>query len=144
MCKAIQYSIDNGHDSVTLVHKGNIQKFTEVAFRNWGYELAERDYGDHTYTWDQWDRTMVEKGQDAANAEQEAALGAGKILVKDAIADITLQQVLTRPKEFDVIATMNQPPTRPFSKLPIVGTWPVAIHRQATRIVCSARPAATP
>jgi isocitrate dehydrogenase len=104
---AIEYCIANGRKSLTFVHKGNIMKFTEGAFRNWGYELAEREFGDNTYTWDQYDRTMVEKGQDAANAEQEAALAAGKILVKDAIADITLQQVLTRPKEFDVIATMN-------------------------------------
>jgi isocitrate dehydrogenase len=104
---AIEYCIANGRKSLTFVHKGNIMKFTEGAFRNWGYELAERDFGDKTYTWDQYDRTMVDKGQEAANAEQEAALAAGKVLVKDAIADITLQQVLTRPKEFDVIATMN-------------------------------------
>ena len=104
---ALDYSIANGRKSLTFVHKGNIMKFTEGAFRNWGYELAERDYPDQTYTWDQWERTKAEKGSDAANAEQEAALASGKILVKDAIADITLQQVLTRPKEFDVIATMN-------------------------------------
>jgi isocitrate dehydrogenase len=104
---AIEYAIANGRESVTFVHKGNIMKFTEGAFRNWGYELAERDYADQTYTWDQWERTKADKGQDAANAEQDAALAAGKILIKDAIADITLQQVLTRPKEFDVIATMN-------------------------------------
>ena len=104
---AIEYCIANGRKSLTFVHKGNIMKFTEGAFRNWGYELAESEFGDKTYTWDQYDRTMVDKGQEAANAEQEAALAAGKILVKDAIADITLQQVLTRPKEFDVIATMN-------------------------------------
>ena len=104
---AIEYAIANGRKSLTFVHKGNIMKFTEGAFRNWGYELAERDYPDQTYTWDQWERTKAEKGADAANAEQETALASGKILVKDAIADITLQQVLTRPKEFDVIATMN-------------------------------------
>ena len=104
---AIEYCIANGRKSLTFVHKGNIMKFTEGAFRNWGYQLAEREFGDKTYTWDQYDRTVVEKGQDAANAEQEAELAAGKVLVKDAIADITLQQVLTRPKEFDVIATMN-------------------------------------
>ena len=104
---AIEYAIANGRKSLTFVHKGNIMKFTEGAFRNWGYELAERDYPDRTYTWDQWERTKAEKGADAANAEQEAALASGRILVKDAIADITLQQVLTRPKEFDVIATMN-------------------------------------
>ncbi|MEM8546678.1 MAG: isocitrate/isopropylmalate family dehydrogenase, partial [Pseudomonadota bacterium] len=77
------------------------------AFRNWGYALAERDYADQVYTWDQYDRTAAAQGKDAANAEQDAAMAAGKIIVKDAIADITLQQVLTRPKEFDVIATMN-------------------------------------
>jgi len=104
---ALDYSLANGRKSVTLVHKGNIMKFTEGAFRNWGYELAERDYADRTYTWAQWERTKAEKGSEAANAEQDAALKAGKVLVKDAIADITMQQVLTRPREFDVIATMN-------------------------------------
>jgi isocitrate dehydrogenase len=82
-------------------------KYTEGAFRNWGYELAEREYADQTYTWDQWERSKADKGLEAANAEQDAALKAGKVLVKDAIADITLQQVLTRAGEFDVIATMN-------------------------------------
>ncbi len=104
---AIQYAIDNGRKSVTFVHKGNIMKFTEGAFRNWGYELAETEFSDQTYTWDQWERTRSDKGDKAANEEQQTALDAGKILVKDAIADITLQQVLTRPNEFDVIATMN-------------------------------------
>jgi isocitrate dehydrogenase len=104
---AIQYAIDNNRKSITLVHKGNIMKFTEGAFRNWGYQLAESEFSDHTYTWDQWERTLAAKGQDAANKEQKEALDSGKILVKDAIADITLQQVLTRPKDFDVIATMN-------------------------------------
>ncbi len=104
---ALEYAIANDRKSLTFVHKGNIMKFTEGAFRNWGYELAEREYADHVYTWDQWERTRATDGSEAANAEQEAALNAGKILVKDAIADITLQQVLTRPKEFDVIATMN-------------------------------------
>ncbi|WP_405223106.1 NADP-dependent isocitrate dehydrogenase [Lentisalinibacter sediminis] len=104
---AIQYAIDNKRKSVTFVHKGNIMKFTEGAFRNWGYRLAETEFADQTYTWDQYDRTLAEKGRDAANQEQEAALAAGRILIKDAIADITLQQVLTRPAEFEVIATMN-------------------------------------
>jgi isocitrate dehydrogenase len=104
---AIQYAIDNGRKSLTFVHKGNIMKFTEGAFRNWGYELAEREFPQQTYTWDQWERTKAEKGAEAANQEQQAALDAGRVLVKDAIADITLQQVLTRPAEFDVIATMN-------------------------------------
>ncbi|MEM7465610.1 MAG: NADP-dependent isocitrate dehydrogenase [Pseudomonadota bacterium] len=107
MRSAIQYAIDNNRKSVTLVHKGNIMKFTEGAFRNWGYELAEKEFAEQTYTWDQWEKTAAEKGGQAANEEQQAALDAGKILIKDAIADITLQQVLTRPNEFDVIATMN-------------------------------------
>ncbi|MGD9583565.1 MAG: NADP-dependent isocitrate dehydrogenase [Lysobacterales bacterium] len=104
---AIEYAIANKRKSVTLVHKGNIMKFTEGAFRNWGYALAEREFGAQVYTWDQWERTKSEQGEAAANAEQKAALAAGRILFKDAIADITLQQVLTRPDEFDVIATLN-------------------------------------
>jgi isocitrate dehydrogenase len=104
---AIEYAIANGRKSVTVVHKGNIMKFTEGAFRNWAYELAEFEYPEQTYTWDQWERTREEKGNQAANDEQQAALDGGKILIKDTIADITLQQVLTRPDEFDVIATMN-------------------------------------
>ena len=104
---AIEFAIANGRKSVTVVHKGNIMKFTEGAFRNWAYELAEFEYPEQTYTWDQWERTRAEKGNQAANDEQQAALDGGKILIKDAIADITLQQVLTRPDEFDVIATMN-------------------------------------
>jgi isocitrate dehydrogenase len=104
---AIQYAIANRRKSVTLVHKGNIMKFTSGAFRNWGYALAEREFGDRTYTWTEWERTKAAKGERAANDEQSAALKSGKILIKDAIADITLQQVLTRPAEFDVIATPN-------------------------------------
>ncbi len=104
---AIHYALANKRKSVTLVHKGNIMKFTEGAFRNWGYALAEREFADRAYTWDQWERTKKAKGEAAANDEQKAELAKGKVLVKDAIADITLQQVLTRPDEFDVIATMN-------------------------------------
>lgn len=104
---AIEYAIANKRKSVTLVHKGNIMKFTEGAFRNWGYALAEREFGDTVYTWEQWERTKAAKGEAEANAEQKAELAKGKILIKDAIADITLQQVLTRPDEFDVIATLN-------------------------------------
>ncbi|MCU0975477.1 MAG: NADP-dependent isocitrate dehydrogenase [Steroidobacteraceae bacterium] len=107
MRAAVKYAIDNKRKSVTLVHKGNIMKFTEGAFRNWGYALAENEFGDKVYTWDQWERTRAAKGDKAANEEQKAALAAGRVLIKDAIADITLQQVLTRPDEFDVIATMN-------------------------------------
>ncbi|MBK6434532.1 MAG: NADP-dependent isocitrate dehydrogenase [Rhodanobacteraceae bacterium] len=104
---AIEYAIEFKRKSVTIVHKGNIMKFTEGAFRNWGYALAEREFGDKVYTWDQWERTKAAKGEAEANAEQKAAVAAGRIVIKDAIADITLQQVLTRPSEFDVIATLN-------------------------------------
>jgi isocitrate dehydrogenase len=104
---AIQYAITNHRKSMTLVHKGNIQKFTEGAFRNWGYQLAEREFAAHTYTWEQWERTRASKGEKDANAEMDAARKAGRVIIKDAIADITLQQVLTRPDEFDVIATLN-------------------------------------
>jgi isocitrate dehydrogenase len=104
---ALEYAVANKRKSLTLVHKGNIMKYTEGAFRNWGYALAEREFKDKVYTWNQWEKTKAAKGEDAANAEQKTALAGGKILIKDAIADITLQQVLTRPDEFDVIATMN-------------------------------------
>jgi isocitrate dehydrogenase len=104
---AIVYAIRHKRKSVTLVHKGNIMKFTEGAFRNWGYQLAEREFGANVYTWEQWERTRAARGEDAANAEQKAALGVGKVLLKDAIADIFLQQILTRPTEFDVVATLN-------------------------------------
>ena len=104
---AIRYAIDNQRKSVTIVHKGNIMKYTEGAFRTWAYALAEREFGAETYTWSEWERTVAEKGQEAANAEQDAAVAAGRILIKDSIADITLQQVLTRPTDFEVIATMN-------------------------------------
>jgi isocitrate dehydrogenase len=104
---AIEYAIANKRKSVTIVHKGNIMKFTEGAFRNWAYALAEKEFAAQTYTWDQWERTKAAKGEKAANDEQDAAKKAGKVIIKDAIADITLQQVLTRPDDFDVIATMN-------------------------------------
>jgi isocitrate dehydrogenase len=104
---AIEYAIANQRKSVTIVHKGNIMKFTEGAFRNWSYALAEKEFGKQTYTWEQWERTKAAKGEKAANEEQDAAKKAGRVIIKDAIADITLQQVLTRPDEFDVIATMN-------------------------------------
>ncbi|HEY6548751.1 MAG TPA: NADP-dependent isocitrate dehydrogenase [Vicinamibacteria bacterium] len=104
---AFEYALANKRKSLTLVHKGNIMKFTEGGFRTWGYALAEREFAEKTYTWEQWERTKQAKGEAAANDEQKAALAAGRILVKDAIADITLQQVLTRPNDFDVIATLN-------------------------------------
>jgi isocitrate dehydrogenase len=104
---AINYALHYNRKSVALVHKGNIMKYTEGAFRNWGYNLAEREFGDKVYTWAQWDRTKAEKGEEAANAEQTAALESGKLLVKDVIADIVFQQTITRAREFDILATMN-------------------------------------
>ncbi|WP_226656374.1 NADP-dependent isocitrate dehydrogenase [Pseudalkalibacillus hwajinpoensis] len=104
---AIQYALDEGRRNVTLVHKGNIMKFTEGAFKNWGYEVAEQEFGDKVFTWSEYDRIVEEKGKDAANEAQSQAEGEGKLIVKDAIADIFLQQILTRPAEFDVVATMN-------------------------------------
>ncbi|MFD7522678.1 MULTISPECIES: NADP-dependent isocitrate dehydrogenase [Paenibacillus] len=104
---AIEYAIKHGRKSVTLVHKGNIMKFTEGAFKNWGYALAEKEFGDKVFTWTEYDRIKEEKGTDAANQAQKEAEEAGKIVVKDAIADIALQQVLTRPTDFEVIATLN-------------------------------------
>jgi isocitrate dehydrogenase len=104
---AVEYAIANKRRSVTIVHKGNILKFTEGAFRSWAYALAEREFADRVYTWTQWERTKAAQDEAAANAEQAAALKAGRVLVKDAIADITLQQVLTRAEEFDVVATLN-------------------------------------
>lgn len=104
---AIQWALDNKRRSVTLVHKGNIMKYTEGAFRNWGYELALAEFGDKVYTWAEWEKTKNEKGEDAANHEQDSALSTGRLLVKDVIADIVFQQTITRPREFDVLATMN-------------------------------------
>ena len=104
---AMHCILEDGRKSLTLVHKGNILKHTEGAFRKWGYGLVEREFAEQTYTWKQWQRTAQAKGEEAAFAEQEAALSAGKILVKDVIADIAFQQTLTRPREFDVLATMN-------------------------------------
>jgi isocitrate dehydrogenase len=104
---AVNYALRYKRGSVTLVHKGNIMKYTEGAFRNWGYDLVEREFGDKVYTWAQWERTKADKGEDTANAEQDAALKAGKLLIKDVIADIVFQQTITRAKEFDILATMN-------------------------------------
>jgi isocitrate dehydrogenase len=104
---ALNYAIKEGRKSLTLVHKGNIMKYTEGAFKNWGYELAEKEFGDKVFTWAQYDRIKDEQGTEAANKAQADAEAEGKIIVKDAIADIFLQQILTRPKEFDVVATMN-------------------------------------
>lgn len=107
MRAAMNYAIKNKRKSVTIVHKGNIMKYTEGAFRNWGYELAEIEFAAQVFTWDQYDRIKDAEGEASADKAQKEALAAGKILVKDAIADIFLQQILTRPDEFDVVATLN-------------------------------------
>src|SRR5712675_797519 len=104
---AIRYAIEAKRKSVTLVHKGNIMKFTEGALRDWGYELADTQFKDQTYSWARWEKTKAAQGEKTANDELKAAQAEGKIIVKDAIADITLQQILTRPDDFDVIATLN-------------------------------------
>ncbi len=104
---AIQWALENKRKNVTLVHKGNIMKYTEGAFRNWGYALAEAEFADKVYTWKTWEQTKADKGEEMANAEQDAALKAGKLLIKDVIADIVFQQTITRATEFDVLATLN-------------------------------------
>ena len=104
---AIRWALENKRRSITLVHKGNIMKYTEGSFRNWGYEVAEKEFGEQTYTWSQWERTKAAQGEEAANAEQDAALKAGKLLIKDVIADIVFQQTITRARDFDVLATPN-------------------------------------
>lgn len=104
---AIEYALVHKRRNVTLVHKGNIMKFTEGAFKNWGYELAEREFGDKVFTWAEYDRIKDASGAAAADKAQSDAEKAGRIVIKDVIADIFLQQILTRPAEFDVVATMN-------------------------------------
>lgn len=104
---AINYAIENNRPSVTLVHKGNIMKFTEGGFKAWGYDLAEREFGDKVFTWKVYDKIVEDEGREAADKAQSEAEAAGKIIIKDAIADIFLQQILTRPKDFGVVATMN-------------------------------------
>ena len=104
---ALEYTIEQKLPTMTLVHKGNIMKFTEGQFKLWGYELAEREYGEKVFTWMEYDRIAEESGKDAANKAQDEATAAGKVLVKDVIADAFLQQILTRPAEYNVIATLN-------------------------------------
>ena len=104
---ALEYAIRLKRKSVTLVHKGNIMKFTEGGFKNWGYEIAESKFAKQTFTWSEYDRIVEKDGKDAANKAQDKAISEGKVIVKDVIADAFLQQILTRPAEYDVIATMN-------------------------------------
>ncbi len=104
---AIQYAVDKELPSVTLVHKGNIMKYTEGAFKIWGYELAEREFGDKVFTWSEYDRITEKDGKEAANRKQDEAIKTGKIIIKDVIADNFLQQILLRPADYSVIATLN-------------------------------------
>jgi len=104
---AINHALKNELPSMTLVHKGNIMKFTEGMFKQWGYDVAEEEFSRKVWTWRQYDKVKAEKGVDAANAAQDKALKSGKLLIKDVIADAFLQQILLRPKEYSVIATLN-------------------------------------
>ncbi len=104
---AIKYALEHKKPSVTIVHKGNIMKFTEGGFKNWGYELAEREYGDQVYTWGQWERARKTEGEDKANANMKKAEAAGKLIIKDVIADNFLQQILLAPQDYSVVATLN-------------------------------------
>ncbi len=104
---AIRYAIANKLPSVTFVHKGNIMKFTEGAFKNWGYELAEKEFAGNVFTWNQWEKSKKENGEAVANEEMRIASIGGKIIIKDAIADNFLQQALLAPQNYSVIATLN-------------------------------------
>lgn len=104
---AIEYAISHKLPSVTIVHKGNIMKFTEGAFKNWGYELAEREFAQYVYTWNQWEKTKEESGEAVANEEMKVASIGGRVIIKDAIADNFLQQALLAPQDYSVIATLN-------------------------------------
>jgi isocitrate dehydrogenase len=104
---AIEYAIVNKYPSVTLVHKGNIMKFTEGAFKNWGYELAANEFKNETYTWNEWERTKKERGEAVANEDMRIAAVGGKVIIKDAIADNFLQQALLAPQDYSIIATLN-------------------------------------
>jgi isocitrate dehydrogenase len=104
---AIKYALEHKLPSVTLVHKGNIMKFTEGAFKTWGYELAEKEFGAKVFTWAQYDKIVAKQGQQVADALQKQAQDQGKLIIKDSIADAFLQQILLRPSEYSVVATLN-------------------------------------
>lgn len=104
---AINYAIEHKKPSVTLVHKGNIMKYTEGGFKKWGYEMAVREFGDKVFTWEQWEKIKKEQSEDAANAALKIARAEGKVIIDDAIADNFLQQILLAPKNYSVIATLN-------------------------------------
>jgi isocitrate dehydrogenase len=104
---AIKYALEQKLPSVTLVHKGNIMKFTEGGFKTWGYELALREFGENVYTWEQWEATKKAKGEDEANKEMNVAIAHKKLIIKDVIADNFLQQILLAPQDYSVVATLN-------------------------------------
>ena len=104
---AIQYAIEQKKPSVTLVHKGNIMKFTEGGFKNWGYEIAKEAFGDQVFTWMEWEAIKAAQNEEAANNALKKASVEGKIIINDCIADNFLQQILLAPKDFSVIATLN-------------------------------------
>lgn len=105
--QAIKYAISKKLPSVTLVHKGNIMKFTEGAFMKWGYALAEREFGKDVFTWKQFKSISDEHGEESAQKSMKAAEAEGMVIIKDVIADAFLQQILTRPSDYSVIATLN-------------------------------------
>ena len=107
MRASIDYAIANKKPSVTIVHKGNIMKFTEGMFKEWSYDVAEQEYADLVFTWRQYDKIKAEQGEEIANKSQQDALDSGKILIKDFIADAFLQQILLRPTDYSVVTTMN-------------------------------------
>jgi isocitrate dehydrogenase len=104
---AIKFALSQKRESVTIVHKGNIMKFTEGKFKDWSYELAEREFGNKVWTWAQYERILAEKGKEAAERAQDEALANGAIVIKDVIADAFLQQIILRPEDYDVVATLN-------------------------------------
>ena len=101
------YALQHGLLSVTLVHKGNIMKFTEGGFKRWGYEVAETEFKDQTFTMNEYDRLKKELGEESAKAAVAKAINDGKVVVKDCIADAFLQNTLLIPEEYSVIATLN-------------------------------------
>lgn len=104
---AIRWALENWRKRVTLVHKGNIMKYTEGAFRQWGYELAGQEFASQVYTQLQWEETRQQQGEEAANLERERALQADRLFLNDIITDAAFERTLTHPEEFDVLATTN-------------------------------------
>lgn len=104
---AIQYALEQKRPSVALVHKGNIMKFTEGGFKNWGYDVAKNEFGDQVFTWNEWEAIKKEEGELAANEAMNKAQQMGKLIIKDVIADNFLQQILLAPRDYSVVATLN-------------------------------------